>query len=184
MILTTNPDVLLVIVVMFAAGTAASHLLFRKWPLARAIARVGFLILLTIALLYAGIVPYQPLESTGVGWHDAAQAVLRIAWWLWMAWFLVGFLRAFVIVERRPREGKLLQDLLAGLIYLAALFAIVSYVFDLPIRGLLATALSPSSSASRCRAVWPTFFPASSSVSAVLIDPATGSASTAAPTVA
>lgn len=139
MILTTNPDVLLVIVVMFAAGTAASHLLFRKWPLARAIARVGFLILLTIALLYAGIVPYQPLESTGVGWHDAAQAVLRIAWWLWMAWFLVGFLRAFVIVERRPREGKLLQDLLAGLIYLAALFAIVSYVFDLPIRGLLAT---------------------------------------------
>ncbi len=139
MILTTVPDVLLVTVVMFAAGTAASHLLFRKSPMARAIARVGFLILLTIALLYAGIVPYQPLQPTGVPWHDAAQAVLRIAWWLWMAWFLVGFLRAFVIVERRPREGKLLQDLLAGLIYLAALFAIVSYVFDLPIRGLLAT---------------------------------------------
>jgi len=137
--LTTAPDVLLLIVVMFAAGTAASHLLFRKSPMARAIARVGFLILLTLALLYAGIVPYQPLQSTGVPWHDAAQAVLRIAWWLWMAWFLVGFLRAFVIVERRPREGKLLQDLLAGLIYLAALFAIVSYVFDLPIRGLLAT---------------------------------------------
>ena len=137
--LTTAPDVLLVIVVMFAAGTAASHLLFRKSPMARAIARVGILILLTIALLYAGIVPYQPLQPTGVPWHDAAQAVLRIAWWLWMAWFLVGFLRAFVIVERRPREGKLLQDLLAGLIYLAALFAIVSYVFDLPIRGLLAT---------------------------------------------
>lgn len=56
-----------------------------------------------------------------------------------MAWFLVGFLRAFVIVEHRPREGKLLQDQLAGLIYLAALFAIVSYVFDLPIRGLRAT---------------------------------------------
>ncbi|TMK27063.1 MAG: mechanosensitive ion channel, partial [Alphaproteobacteria bacterium] len=56
-----------------------------------------------------------------------------------MAWFLVGFLRAFVIVERRPREGKLLQDLLAGLIYLVALFAIVSYVFDVPIQGLLAT---------------------------------------------
>jgi small-conductance mechanosensitive channel len=138
-ILTTAPDVLLVLVVMFAAGTAASHLLFRKSPMARAIARVGFLILLTIALLYAGIVPYKPLQSTGVPWHDAAQAVLKIAWWLWMAWFLVGFLRAFVIVEHRPREGKLLQDLLAGLIYLAALFAIVSYVFDLPLQGLLAT---------------------------------------------
>ncbi len=139
MIVTTGPDVLLVIVLMFAAGTAASHLLFRRSPIARAIARVGFLTLLTIALLYAGIVPYHPLQSTGVPWHDAAHAVLKIAWWLWMAWFLVGFLRAFVIVERRPREGKLLQDLLAGLIYLVALFAIVSYVFDVPIQGLLAT---------------------------------------------
>src|SRR4029077_15520653 len=62
----TAPDVLLLMVVMFAGGTAASHLLFRKSPMARAIARVGFLILLTIALLYAGIVPYQPLQSTGV----------------------------------------------------------------------------------------------------------------------
>ena len=44
-----------------------------------------------------------------------------------------------MIVERRPREGKLLQDLVAGLTYLAALFAIVSYVFDLRIQGLLAT---------------------------------------------
>ena len=104
MIVTTGPDVLLVIVAMFAAGTAASHLLFRRSPIARAIARVGCLALLTIALLYAGIVPYHPLQSTGVPWHDAAQAVLKIAWWLWMAWFLVGFLRAFVIVERRPHE--------------------------------------------------------------------------------
>jgi hypothetical protein len=45
-ILTTAPDVLLVIVVMFAAGAPTSHLLFRKSPMARAIARVGFLILL------------------------------------------------------------------------------------------------------------------------------------------
>src|SRR5262249_57555225 len=46
---------------------------------------------------------------------------------------------AVVRVEHRPREGKLLQDLLAGLIYLAAVFAIIAYVFDLRIQGLLAT---------------------------------------------
>ena len=66
-------------------------------------------------------------------------APLKVAWWLFAAWFVVGFLRAFVIVEHRPREGKLLQDLLAGLIYLVAAFAIIAYVFDLPIQGLLAT---------------------------------------------
>ena len=57
---------------------------------------------------------------------------------MWAAWFLVGFLRVFVVTEHRPREGKLIQDLLAGLIYLAAVFAI-AYVFDRPIQGLLAT---------------------------------------------
>jgi uncharacterized membrane protein HdeD (DUF308 family) len=58
---------------------------------------------------------------------------------LWAAWFVVGVLRLVVVTEHRPREGKLIQDLLAGLVYLAAFFAIISYVFDLPIKGLLAT---------------------------------------------
>ena len=65
--------------------------------------------------------------------------MVKIAWWLWAAWFLVGILRVFVVTEHRPREGKLIQDLLAGAIYLAAVFAIIAYVFDLPIKGLLAT---------------------------------------------
>src|SRR5437899_2445023 len=132
-------DPLVVILGLFAVGGTITHLLFRRHPLGRAIVRVVFLIILTIALLHADIVPYRPLELTGSPFSDAVHGALKIAWWVWTAWFLVGFLRAFVIVERRPREGKLLQDLLAGLIYLAALFAIVSYVFDLPIQGLLAT---------------------------------------------
>ena len=41
--------------------------------------------------------------------------------------------------ERRPREGKLVQDVLSGIIYLAAAFGIIAYVFDLPVQGLLAT---------------------------------------------
>ena len=65
--------------------------------------------------------------------------VLKIAWWLWAAWFLVGFVRAVVIFERRPLDGKLVQDIISALIYLTAAFAIIDYVFDLPIQGLLAT---------------------------------------------
>ena len=81
----------------------------------------------------------MPLPSTGSPFRDAVHGALQVAWWLWAAWFLVSCLRAFVIVEHRPREGKLLQDLLASLIYLAAVFAIIAYVFDFPIQGLLAT---------------------------------------------
>ena len=49
------------------------------------------------------------------------------------------FVRAVIITEHRPHEGKLVQDLLAGLIYLSAVFAVIAYVFGLPIQGLLAT---------------------------------------------
>jgi len=132
-------DPLVIVLGLFAIGALGSHLVFKMYPLRRAIVRVILLVLLTIALLYRGIVPYQPLQLTGSPFRDAVHAALKIAWWLWAAWFVVGFLRAFVIVERRPHEGKLLRDLLSGLVYLAASLAIIAYVFDLPIQGLLAT---------------------------------------------
>jgi small-conductance mechanosensitive channel/CRP-like cAMP-binding protein len=132
-------DPLVIAFGLMVLGGLTTHFSLKNYPFVRAILRVGFLILLTIVLVSANIVPYQPMRLTGTPFLDAIHAALKVAWWLWAAWFLVGFLRAFVIVEHRPREGKLLQDLLAGLIYLAALFAIVAYVFDLPIQGLLAT---------------------------------------------
>jgi small-conductance mechanosensitive channel len=101
--------------------------------------RVVFLILLTVAFAHAGIVPYHPTRLTGNTLDDAVHGVLKIAWWLWAAWFLVALVGAFIVSERRPHEGKLIQDLLAGIIYLAAVFAIISYVLDLPVQGLLAT---------------------------------------------
>ena len=132
-------DPLVIVFALFVLGGIATYSLFKTRPMGRAIVRVVLLVLMTIAFARAGIVPYKPLQLTGTPWLDAVHGALKVAWWLWAAWFLVGFLRAFVVVERRPHEGKLLQDLLAGLIYLAAAFAIIAYVFDLPIRGLLAT---------------------------------------------
>lgn len=132
-------DTLVVAFGLMVLGGLTTHFLFKNYPLARAIIRVITLILLTVVLVSADIVPYRPLVFTGTPFLDAVHGALKVAWWLFAAWFLVGFLRAFVIVEHRPREGKLIQDLLAGLIYLVAAFAIIAYVFDLPIQGLLAT---------------------------------------------
>jgi small-conductance mechanosensitive channel len=136
---TAVRDPLVVIFGIFALGGLAVHLFFKRHPIGRAIVRVVFLVLLTIALVRANIVPYQPLVLTGTPFPDAVHAILKIAWWVLAAWFLVGVLRAVIVFQRSPREAKLIQDLLAGVIYLASLFAIVSYVFDLPIQGLLAT---------------------------------------------
>ena len=137
--LTVAADPLVRLLCLLAISGVASWLLFRKYPVRRAIVRVAFLIILTVAFLRAGVIPYEPLQWTGSSPTDAAHAILKIAWWLWAAWFVVAVLRVSVTVERRPRDSKLLQDLLAGLVYLAAFFGIVAYVFDLPIKGLLAT---------------------------------------------
>jgi len=132
-------DPLVVAFGLLVLGGLTTHFLLKKYPFVRATIRVIFLILLTLVLVNADIVPYRPLQFTGSPFLDAVHGTLKVAWWLFAAWFVVGFLRAFVIVEHRPREGKLLQDLMAGLIYVVAAFAIITYVFDLPIQGLLAT---------------------------------------------
>jgi small-conductance mechanosensitive channel/CRP-like cAMP-binding protein len=125
--------------VLIAFSALISRTLFKQKPIWRAVVRVIFLILLTLLLLYDGIVPYQPLQLTGAPYRDTIAGILKIAWWLWAAWFLVALVRAVVIFEGRPRDGKLVQDILSALIYLTAAFAIIAYVFDLPIQGLLAT---------------------------------------------
>ncbi|MGH7045438.1 MAG: mechanosensitive ion channel domain-containing protein [Stellaceae bacterium] len=135
----TLRDPLVVALVVFALSGLVTHLLFRRRPVRRAIVRVVFLIALSILLVHAGVVPWQPLRMTRGPFRDVAHAILKIAWWLWSAWFVVGILRAFVATEQRAHDSKLIQDLLAGFVYLVALFAIIAYVFDLPVKGLLAT---------------------------------------------
>lgn len=45
----------------------------------------------------------------------------------------------FLIFERRPREGRLLQDLLVGIIYVGAILSVVANVFSFPVGTLIAT---------------------------------------------
>ena len=136
---TTARDPVVGAFALMAVGVLVSRLLLKQQPIWRAITRVVFLVLLTLLLLHDGIVPYQPLHSTGTPFHDAIAGTLKIAWWFWAAWFFVALIRSVVVFERRPHEGKLVQDLLSALIYLVAAFAVIAYVFDLPVQGLLAT---------------------------------------------
>ncbi len=94
---------------------------------------------LTGLLLAGDVVPYRTGKAAGSeAWRLLVDG-LEIVWWLAAAWLSVGFLRAFLVLGEKPRESKLVQDLLGGLIYLFAMFGIVAYVFNLPVKGLLAT---------------------------------------------
>jgi small-conductance mechanosensitive channel/CRP-like cAMP-binding protein len=94
---------------------------------------------LTCLMTSAGVVPYSGEVAAVSPSRRLLIGALDAAWWLGAGWVAVGFLRAFVVLGRRPRESKLIQDLIAALIYVAVAFAIITYVFNLPVRGLLAT---------------------------------------------
>src|ERR1700686_5345746 len=96
-------------------------------------------VIVTALLLGGGVVPYRPGGAIGGEPRRLFVGALEVIWWLGAAWLTVGFLRAFVVLGQQPRESKLVQDLFAALIYLAAIFAIIADVFDLPVKGLLAT---------------------------------------------
>jgi len=130
---------------LFLAGAAAVIGFFgaRYWQGRSALAyffvQLFVFAIFTGLMLAGGVVPYRPGVSIGPEPARFYAGVLELIWWLGAAWLAVGFLRAFVVLERQPRDTKLVQDLLAALIYLTATFAIVAYVFDLPVKGLLAT---------------------------------------------
>ena len=135
----TSHDPLVSGLALIALSALISRMLFKQKPIWRAVARVIFLFLLTFLLLHDGIVPYRPLQQTASPYRDTIAGTLKIAWWLYAAWFLVALVRSVLIFEGRPRDGKLVQDILSAIIYLGAVFAIITYVFDLPVQGLLAT---------------------------------------------
>ena len=85
---TCARDPLIGTFILMLVAMLALRLLFGRYPIWRAVARVIFLLLLTLLILHNGIVPYRPLQSTGTPFGDAIAGTLKIVWWPWAAWFL------------------------------------------------------------------------------------------------
>ena len=65
--------------------------------------------------------------------------LLVAVWWAMAARLLVLAARLLITRQARPRESRILSDLLAGVIYIAAALGVVAFVLGIPVRGLLAT---------------------------------------------
>ena len=72
---TALQDPFAIVLALFILGGLASHLLFCKYPIWRAVVRVVFLILLTGAFTHAGIVPYHPTRLMGNTLHDVVHGL-------------------------------------------------------------------------------------------------------------
>jgi small-conductance mechanosensitive channel len=100
---------------------------------------VAFFVALSALLIFNGIEPYSSAPSSDDIYRRMFLGLAKTIWWLVGAMMLVSSVRLFLIFEQRPREGRLVQDLLAGIIYVGAGLSIVAYVFSVPVGTLIAT---------------------------------------------
>lgn len=107
--------------------------------LGRLILNTLFFSALTVLLFYHGMPPY--LQDNGLSSlpERLTNGTLKTIWWFGGASVLASSARIFLIFERKPREGRLLQDLVVALIYLGASLCVVAYVFALPVGTIIAT---------------------------------------------
>jgi small-conductance mechanosensitive channel len=125
--------------VLALVGALVTRILLRRYPAWSLAFQLVFFLVLTALLHHHGMAPYEiaPAETPIV--ERIFIAAAKIIWWVNAAWLLTGCARLFLVFERRPREGRLIQDLVVGIIYLGAALSVVAYVFGAPVGTLIAT---------------------------------------------
>ena len=96
-------------------------------------------VLLTILVHRIVGSPLEPSFHSDWSGRHLWEQLVEAGWWVIAARGVVGLARLIVVLENRPRETQIISDLMAGAIYLATVLAIVDFVFDVSIGGLLAT---------------------------------------------
>ncbi|MCQ8277887.1 mechanosensitive ion channel family protein [Acetobacteraceae bacterium KSS8] len=111
-----------------------------RWPLWAAVAgRALAFVLVTLLVQQALGSPLQPRFSPLGSALRFWEKLIESGWWWLAARLVIGLIRLFVVLENRPRESRIVSDLLAGVITVATLLAVVNFAFEVPIKGLLAT---------------------------------------------
>lgn len=125
--------------VLATLGALATRILPRSRPTLRLIGQLAFFLALTALLLYHGIIPYEVDPANISSVRRVFIGIVKVIWWINAAWSLIGVVRVFLILEHQPREGRLLQELVIGVIYVSAVLSIIAYVFNVPVGTLIAT---------------------------------------------
>ena len=89
-------------------------------------------------IINAGISPLLAPVLTDDRVAQLGATALGIVWWLYAARVLTEVI-GLVLMRRIGHSGRLLQDVIGALVFLAAIVAAAGYVLDLPVKGLLAT---------------------------------------------
>jgi len=120
------------------AGIIVWHIQGRSRPTARLVVQILFFSAMTAVLGYARLSPFQfdPRDLEG---GNILLASAKILWWVHLSWAVIGFVRIYIVLDHRPQEARLIQDLVVAVVYLGVSLSILAFVFGVPIGTLLAT---------------------------------------------
>jgi small-conductance mechanosensitive channel len=127
------------IVLVGLTGIVIWHVTPARYANARLIVQIVIFVTMTAILLSGDIVPYEPSREAAMSGEAILVGAAKLLWWLHLAWALIGFVRIYLVIERKPREARLLQDLVVGAVYVGMLLSVLAFVFDAPIGTLVAT---------------------------------------------
>ena len=117
-------------------------LLWHLAPFKHRAPRVGVRLVLFLAfsalVINAGVSPLQAPSFADDRVAQLGATALGILWWLYVARVLTEII-GLALMRRIGHSGRLLQDVIGALVFLAAIVAAAGYVLELPVKGLLAT---------------------------------------------
>src|SRR5690349_18579638 len=121
------------------AGILVWNLMSARRPNVRLLVQIAFFAVMTAILLGNNVSPFIH-EGRRTDYDDTLLVVsARLLWWVHLAWAIIGFVRIYLVLEARPREARLLQDIVVGTVYLGVALSILAFVFGIPIGTLVAT---------------------------------------------
>lgn len=121
------------------AGIVVWHVIPQRYSTARLIVQIAFFLTMSVLLLDGAVVPYEPTRRNAITAEAILVGTAKVLWWVHLAWALIGFVRIYLVFERRPREARLVQDLVVGIVYVGMLLSILAFVFGAPVGTLIAT---------------------------------------------
>lgn len=125
--------------VLGISGIVVWHAQGRKRPTGRLIVQILFFLGMSLLLPLGGNSPLRPNDVGTPGIDVLLSRSAMVLWWTHLAWTIIGLLHIYVMINRKPREAHLIQDMAVAVVYLGVTLSIIGFVFQVPIGTLVAT---------------------------------------------
>lgn len=130
---------LLQVILVGLAGIVVWRLIPARFANVRLIVQIVFFLAMCVLLLGGRVVPYEAWSAAETPGGSVLASLAKLLWWVHLAWALIGFVRIYLVIEGKPREARLLQDLVVGIVYVGVFLSVLAFVFAVPIGTLIAT---------------------------------------------